>query len=741
MNNKSNLRSELRGGLESCLLGFSISIGPILLFVGLLGPQSLAAAFWAALVTATVVPAVGLLIKGQAAIHSGPRAASLTAYLALVLQLGLATGGQTTNGLTLSTQQLLVGLAAGSLLFAAASGLILLAGLLRLGKIFKMIPNTVTAGISNGTALLLVWLAIKQVMHGPWAVPLTGSIMVACFFIWPKVQTQIKALKLVPAIMVALLPGLVIGMNMEPALQAATAPASYDLTWIAMRLWPSLMEQPRLAHLFGIGLPGTVTLALIMILESFTANNLMETRFGLRTDANRELLVLGGANIVSALLGGVPCTGTPIRCVASWSAGGRGVRAAVASLVLTGVLLMTLGSWLLALPAGVMAGLFLLQATMMADPAFMRRLSEMLRTWRFRRSDSTDLGFWITLIISLAGFFGSLIWACFMGIGLSSLAVLRRVSKNLTAQWAYLDQYRSRRVRSPGEAANLTRVFHRVGILRLTGHLFFGNSTRLTQLVDELHPEATAVVIDVSQVHDVDSSGVDALACLVRTLGERQLTVLLTGLRRTWSTELRQTLQSLTGVEYRIDLDHGLEACEELVLQNSTLQSISLLSIPLQENHLLQELSEEEVTAVLMLGEHRKVAKGSALFYKDEAADGVWLLEEGTVSILPGAHDDSSSSRLATFGPGQFVGEMGYIDGLPRSATARADTPVRALLLDKVAIAALIERQPATALKITGNIARELSHRVRNSSALFADETSETASEWANSSLSTLSHF
>ena len=63
------------------------------------------------------------------------------------------------------------------------------------------------------------------------------------------------------------------------------------------------------------------------------------------------------------------------------------------------------------------------------------------------------------------------------------------------------------------------------------------------------------------------------------------------------------------------------------------------------------------------------------------------------------------------------------------------------LLLDSVAIAALVERQPGAALKITRNIARELSHRVRSSSAMLADETLDSSADWANSSLSTYSRF
>ena len=737
MSSKSNIRTEVQGGIESTLLGFATAIGPILLFVGILGTQALAPAFWATLLTATVIPALWLLLKGHAAILPGTRAASLTAYIGLVLQVGLASGEPSTLGGTLSSQQLLVGLAGASLMFAAASGLVLALGLLRLGNVFKMIPSTVTAGISNGTALLLVWLALKQVAHGTWVVSLTAVSMLLCYFFWQKAQTRMKALQHMPAIMVALFLGLSMGLNIEPAAPVLTAPVAYDLGWIAIRMWPALLDQP-LGHLLMVGLPGAITLALVMILESFTANNVMETRFGLRIDANRQLVVLGGSNVMSAVLGGVPCTSSPVRCVASWSAGGRGVQAALASLVLTGALMLAFGSWLLVLPAGVVAGLFLLQAPLMTDPAFAKRMAEMVRTRRLHREGAGDLGFWITLIISLVGFLGGLIWACFMGIGLSALAVLRSVSSNLTAQWAYMNHYRSRRVRSAGESNNLARLAHRVGVLRLTGHLFFGNSTRLTQMVDELHEESVAVVIDVSQVHDVDPSGLNALTWVVRTLIDRPLTVVLTGLRRTNSPELRQALGSMSGAEHRIDLDHGLEMCEELVLQNSTVMAIALQSVPLEENCLLQDLGEDDVTTVLLLGEHREVAKGEALFHRDMPADGVWLLESGAVSILT-ADYGASSSRLATFGPGQFVGEMGYIDGKTRSATARADTPVRALLLDKAAIAALIERQPNAALMITRNIARELSQRVRSTSALMADETTDTSTEWANSSLGSFS--
>ncbi len=736
---KTNLRTELSGGLESTIHGIATSIGPILVYLGFFGSQSLAPALWATLITATAVPAVGLLFKGHPAILPSTRAASLTAYAALVLQLGVASAGPANHGITLSGQQFLTGLAAGSLLFALASVLVLLAGLFRLGNIFKMIPSTVTAGISNSTAVLLVWLATKQVLGSSWLAAWVALAMVLGFTLWPRLQLQLSVLRVFPSMLLAVVVGLVVHVVLVAPLSPVNQELSYDLSWIGVGLWPDLLLQSQLGALLVTGLPGAVTLAMVMILESFTANNMLESRFGLRIDASRELLVLGGANLASALLGGVPCTGAPLRSLASRLAGGRGVVAAWSSLLLTGVLLLFVGNWLLVLPAGVMAGLFVLQAPLMVDPAFKNRLFEMLRTRRWRRAGSGDLGFWITAVISLVGIFGNLIWACFMGVGLSCLAVLRRVSGSLTSRWADLGQYRSRRVRSLSEITLLEQSSREVGILQLTGHLFFGNSTRLTQLLDELHRDAKSVVLDVSRVHDVDPSGLGALVWLIRAMVERQLTVIVTGERQTASEELRQAVLALPGVVLCIDLDRGVEVCEDHLLKTSAVVPIKLLSVRAENNLLLEDIRDDDLTVVLMLGEIRQLAQGEALFLQYEDADGVWMLEEGTVSILSGSGD---ASRLATFGPGQFVGEMGFVDGGSRSATARADTPLQAVFLDNHSLATLAQQCPGAALKISQNIARELSHRMRNSSARLDHDPQQETAGWANSGLpSTFSRF
>ncbi len=737
--NRPALRRDLRGGFEGALQGVSTLITPVLLYMGLLGPLAGAAALWSTLLAITLVSMLRLVLGGSASIITAPRTASTATYVALVLHLGLAASANPVGGGggAFTETQLRLGLAAASLMYLLASLLVTVSGLIGLGRVFKMIPTPVTNGISNGTAMLLFTLALGRIGAGGAAAGGIALAMVLGSYGWGWLQRRAPWTKAIPAILFALLIGLAGTSLFAGGYGVSGAGLSADILssgtqWTAVLLWRGL-DTSQLGALLMLGIPGAITLALVMVLETFTATSAMEIRFGVRTDADRELIALGGANAVSALLGGSPCSGSPIYSVSSWLAGGRGKNAALVCYAVSGVAVVFLNPWFLVMPAGLAAGLLILQSVLMGSPAFVQSLREVVQSGRWKKPASQDLGFWITLTISLVGFFGNLIWACFAGVGLSCLAVLRRVSANLTAHWVYLDSLRSRRIRTVAEADAFTHLAQHVAVLRLTGHLFFGNSARLTQLADELHADCRCVVVDLSQVHDADPSGMDAMGWLLRTLLERRLRVVVTGLGKTRVPALQGLPLGLPALEQRVDLDRGLELCEDWVLQTCTSLPLAQLARSIEGNSLLQGLEEDEVTALLMVADLRRVARGAVLFRKDEASDGVWMLQSGQVSILAGFGPDAA--RLATFGPGQFVGEMGFIDGNSRSATATADSEVDAVLLDKQAIAALVRDHPQAALRITRNIARELSHRVRSTSAILTQEADEPYSNWANSAL------
>ena len=64
---------------------------------------------------------------------------------------------------------------------------------------------------------------------------------------------------------------------------------------------------------------------------------------------------------------------------------------------------------------------------------------------------------------------------------------------------------------------------------------------------------------------------------------------------------------------------------------------------------------------------------GQLLFRQGDASDVVYLVEDGAVDVVRELADGATSHR-ATLGVGRYVGELGPLLGLQRSATAVAAT-------------------------------------------------------------------
>ncbi len=65
------------------------------------------------------------------------------------------------------------------------------------------------------------------------------------------------------------------------------------------------------------------------------------------------------------------------------------------------------------------------------------------------------------------------------------------------------------------------------------------------------------------------------------------------------------------------------------------------------------------------------LSDGDLLFRQGDVSDVVYLIEEGAIGVLR-ERADGTTEALATLGPGRYVGELGPLLGLQRSATARA---------------------------------------------------------------------
>jgi CRP-like cAMP-binding protein len=71
---------------------------------------------------------------------------------------------------------------------------------------------------------------------------------------------------------------------------------------------------------------------------------------------------------------------------------------------------------------------------------------------------------------------------------------------------------------------------------------------------------------------------------------------------------------------------------------------------------------------------------------------------------------------VSVLGPGSLIGEMGLVDGEPRSASCTAVTTLRAAILTRAALNDLLDQNPRTAAKLLMAISLRIAERMRDSS-------------------------
>lgn len=127
----------------------------------------------------------------------------------------------------------------------------------------------------------------------------------------------------------------------------------------------------------------------------------------------------------------------------------------------------------------------------------------------------------------------------------------------------------------------------------------------------------------------------------------------------------------------------------------------------LGQSALFASLAAEEQAALerQMVRQHHD--KDSYLFFEGEPAEWLVFVAEGRVKMIK--HSESGRETiLATFGPGQVVGEVGVLAGEMYPATAQALEPAVTLSLQRDAYAALVRRHPDLAWALIEELGRRL---------------------------------
>lgn len=94
----------------------------------------------------------------------------------------------------------------------------------------------------------------------------------------------------------------------------------------------------------------------------------------------------------------------------------------------------------------------------------------------------------------------------------------------------------------------------------------------------------------------------------------------------------------------------------------------------------------------------RRFEQGEDLFRQGDPSDFAIMIHSGSAEVLRRAGDDAIV--LGTVQAGEFVGEMGVLEGRPRSATVRAASPLEAELIERQAFLDRVIDEPELARKL-----------------------------------------
>ena len=419
---------------------------------------------------------------------SGPTAAFATIVAGIVAQSGM-------NGLIVAT--------------VMAGIILILMGILKLGKLIKFIPYTITTGFTAGIAITILIGQLKDFFgltypdglkpietiekleaffHNlstvNWWAVLVGVIALAVLIVLPK----IKYLNKIPASAVAVLIG--IGLVQAFDLQVNTIG---DLYTVSNKL-PSFHLPAFDLPLIRDMLPNAFIIAILAAIESLLSCVVADGMTNTKHRSNAELVAQGIGNVGSALFGGIPATGAIARTAANIKSGGR---TPIAGMVHSAVLLLIL---LLLMPYAALI-------PMPVIAAILFHVAYNMCQWRpfvklIKTAPASDIIVLVTTFVLTVVF--DLVVAIAVGIVLSCLLFMKRMSDETEIHgWADADS---------DDSHKLTSLPEGIFVYELNGPLFFGAADKIAQIGTD--DQTKCIVLRMRSVSAIDATAMNALFSL-----------------------------------------------------------------------------------------------------------------------------------------------------------------------------------------------------------------------------------
>jgi len=401
-------------------------------------------------------------------------------------------------------------------------------GLARLGNYLKFIPYPLIVGFTSGIALIIFSSQIndffgmglanlpagfieKWIVYGQsftkanWnAVAIAiGTILITMFFykIYAKIPGSIIAILLsIIVVQVFHLPVDTIESKFGEIPNSFSLPhiPSVDFDTIRNLIQPA----------FAIALLGAI--------ESLLSAVVADGMIGGRHRPNMELIAQGGANILSALFGGIPATGAIARTATNIKNGARTPIAGIIHAFTLLLIMLLFAPYAKLIPLSCLAGILIVVSY---------NMSEWHQFVAIIKSRSGDI------LILLTTFFLTVIFdlviAIEIGIVLSSFMFMKRMSKSFMVQNKPIEANAEEKLFQ----AELNYDPKQIMLYEINGPLFFGAAEQFMDVLSNIHVKPRTLILRMRYVPFIDSTGFQRLKDILQAFGTSDTLVLISGVR------------------------------------------------------------------------------------------------------------------------------------------------------------------------------------------------------------------
>ena len=131
----------------------------------------------------------------------------------------------------------------------------------------------------------------------------------------------------------------------------------------------------------------------------------------------------------------------------------------------------------------------------------------------------------------------------------------------------------------------------------------------------------------------------------------------------------------------------------------------------LEDLPLFSDLTEEELLLLEPLSSVIEGDDGEVIIQEGKVVQNLFIILSGEASILK-KRPDGKQVAVATVGKNDLLGEVTFLKMPPASATVKATTPFKTLVLSQKDLHAILRRNPALGSKIYRKFARVLCRRL-----------------------------